>query len=383
MKKTDANIKFISMKTLTKQIDKPTGLSYVECRTCLFDASIVKILEDGECELCKLHYAQRAAGESESWDSVLAKIKKKGKGRKYDALVGISGGEDSSVLLYNAVKVWGLRVLAFHINNRTNRPQANNNIQVLRDKLNINFIEYFPAKDEYDDLTDSLLKAGVQDADIANDVHMAKLTFKIAKDNDIKCTLNGHSFREEGSSPKAWSFLDTTYLIDIYKKFTGKDLYYYDVLTLWDQVHAGLTGMLRVSPYHYDGHNRAEALNILKSWGWQGYGAKHNENIYTAMVGCFLLPNKFGIDKRITYLSAAIREGKMTKEYAREILSQPMEFNLNDLGEKKNHILHLINNYPPQPRSNYRMTNYKRIKPLLWLLVKFGVFPLSAYKKYA
>lgn len=352
-----------------------------ECRTCLFDSDIAKITEDGECEYCKLQEEQRNQAR-EPWEEVLSRIKKKGKGRKYDCLIGISGGEDSSVLLYLAVKVWNLRVLVLHINNRTNMPQATNNIKVLRDNLNVNFIEWFPAKQEYDELTDSLLKAGVQDADLANDVHMAKLTFKFAKDNDIKVTLNGHSFREEGSSPRAWSFLDTTYLLDIYKKFNHKDLYYYDVLTIWDQVHAGLIGMDRVSPYHHAEHGRAEILEKLKNLGWQSYGAKHGENIYTMYVGNHLLPNKFKIDKRRTYLSASIREGRMTKEEAKEILATPSEFQLNLLGDRKDHILRLADLSPIRPRSAYRQTNYKMLKPLFWLLLKFNVFPLSAYKKY-
>lgn len=368
-------------KTLTYEVHKEGVLKAIECRTCLFDSSVVEIKSDGECEMCKLHYALRDQAR-EPWDKVLARIKRKGKGRKYDALVGISGGEDSSVLLYLATQVWKLRVLAFHINNRTNRPAATNNIQVLRDKLNINFIEFFPAKQEYDELTDSLLKAGVQDADLANDVHMAKLTFKIAKDNDIKVTLNGHSFREEGSSPRAWSFLDTTYLLDIYKKFTGKDLYYYDVLTLWDQIHAGLIGMERISPYHYGHHDRETILKVLKAWGWKDYGSKHGENGYTAFVGNFVLPNKFHIDKRITYLSAAIRENKMSKDFAKEILKTPLEFDTKELGEVEAHLLHLVNSSPIRPRSDYKQTNYKKLKPLLWLLVKLKVFPLTAFKKY-
>lgn len=354
---------------------------YTECRTCLFDSSIAEILPDGECEYCKLQEAQRNQAR-EPWNKVIDRIKRKGHGRKYDCLVGVSGGEDSSILLYLATQVWKLRVLAFHINNRTNRPEATNNIQILRDRLNINFIEYYPAHQEYDELTDSLLKAGTPDCDIANDVHMAKLTFKLAKDNGIKVTLNGHSFREEGSSPKAWSFLDTTYLIDIYKKFTGKDLQFYDTLTLWDQVHAGLTGMLRVSPYHYGHHDREIILEILKSWGWQKYPHKHGENGYTCFIGNFVLPRKFGIDKRRTYLSAAIRENRMTKQFAKEILQTPLEFDTKELGEREEQLLHLVNSSPIRPRSAFKMTNYKMLKPLLWVLVKLNVFPLSAFKKY-
>jgi hypothetical protein len=338
-------------------------------------------MDDGECEYCKLHYAQRDQAR-DPWDKVLARIKKKGKGRKYDCLIGVSGGEDSSVLLYLAVKVWNLRVLVLHINNRTNRPQATNNIQILRDNLNVNFIEYFPAKQEYDDLTDSLLRAGVPDADIANDVNMSKLTWEFAKKNNIKCTLNGHSFREEGSSPRAWSFLDTTYLKDIYKRHTGKELYWYDTLTLWDQIHSAIIGMMRISPYHYADHNRAEILSKLKAMGWQDYGGKHNENIYTAFVGNYLLPRKFGIDKRRTYRSADIREGKITKEFAKELLETPAEFNLNDLGERKNHILRLSDYSPIKSRGEYKQTNYKRYRAIFWILLKFGVVPQSMYKKY-
>lgn len=371
--------------TLTQELAEKVEMlkKPIECPRCLFTSDIADIPTDGrQCNYCDLQDALRDQAR-EPWGNVVARIKRKGKGRKYDALVGISGGEDSSVLLYLAVKVWNLRVLVLHINNRTNRPQATNNIQILRDRLNINFYEFFPAKDEYDELTDSLLKAGVPDADLANDVHMSKLTFKLAKDNGIKVTLNGHSFREEGSSPKAWSFLDTTYLLDIYKRWNGKDLEKYEVLTLWDQVHAGLIGMERISPYHYADHGRAEVLKTLKSWGWQEYGSKHNENIYTAWIGNDVLPNKFGIDKRRTYLSAHIREGKMTKEFAKDILKTPSEFNLNDLGERKKHLVRLASISPIRPRTDYKMTNYKKLKPLLWVLVKMKVFPLTAYKKYA
>jgi len=369
------------MKPLTLPTTKAEDLTYVECRTCLFDATIATIHEDGVCEYCKLQTALREQAR-EPWDKVLARIKKKGKGRKYDCLIGISGGEDSSVLLYLAVKVWKLRVLVLHFNNRTNRREATNNIKVLTENLNVNFIEYFTAKTEYDELTDALLKAGVPDADLSNDVIMAKLTFQFAKDNGIKVTLNGHSFREEGSSPKAWSFLDTTYLQDVYYKFNEKHLEKYQVLTFWDQVHAAIIGMERISPYHYADHGRAEIIAELVKLGWKSYGAKHNENIYTAYVGNHLLPKKFGIDKRRTYLSAAIREGKMTKEYAKEILLTPSEFNMADLGVRRKIIEELSLSPVNMSRAGYKKTNYKKWKPLLWLLVKLKVFPLTAYKKY-
>lgn len=336
-----------------------------ECPRCLFTSDIANIVKT-QCEYCDLQDSLRNQAR-EPFINVVDRIKNKGKGKRYDCLVGISGGEDSSVLLFLTVKVWGLRPLVIHFNNRTNRPESNNNIKLLTEKLGVNFIEYYTDQIEYEKLTDALLKAGVPDADIGNDVIMSKLMYQAAKDNGIKYILNGHSFREEGSSPKAWSIIDYTYLNSVFKKFEGHDLRNYQLLTLWDQIWGAIIGIKQIRPFHYEDHGRAEVLNILKAWGWQDYGGKHNENIYTAFVGSYLLPRKFGIDKRRTYLSARIREGKITKEHARDILKHEPEFNLDDLGSRRDHVLHLVNSSPIRPRSDYKMTNFKRWKPVFWL----------------
>lgn len=352
-----------------------------ECPRCLFTEDMADIPEFGQCNYCDLQDALRNQAR-EPWENVLQRIKKKGKGKQFDCLVGISGGEDSSVMLYLAVKVWGLRPLVIHFNNRTNRPEADNNIVVLVNKLNVNFIEYFLDKGEYEALTDSLLKASVPDCDISNDVCMSKMMYTAARDNGIKYILNGHSFREEGSSPKAWSLIDYTYLNSVYKKWNGKDLVNYPLLTIWNQIWGALIGIKQVRPFHYLKIDRKAIFSELKSWGWQSYGAKHNENIYTAFVGNYLLPKKFKIDKRRTYLSAQIREGMISKEYAKEILEAKSEFNLDDLAERKVHILNLVNTYPIRDRNEYKTTNFKRLKPLFWVLMKLKILPSTAYYKY-
>ncbi|MES2621634.1 MAG: phosphoadenosine phosphosulfate reductase family protein, partial [Bacteroidota bacterium] len=132
--------------TISENVDLKT---IQDCRTCLFDSTIAKIYSDGECEYCKLQTQLRESSKQEDWSPLLTQIKQKGVGKKYDCLVGISGGEDSSVLLYLAVAVWGLRPLVIHFNNRTNRPEATNNIKVITEHLNVNFIEYFVDKGEY------------------------------------------------------------------------------------------------------------------------------------------------------------------------------------------------------------------------------------------
>lgn len=373
------------MKTqLLTHREKPT-LEVTECPRCLFTSDIAIVPESlyGQCNYCDLQDTLRAKARPEDWFPVLDKIKKSGKRKQYDSLIGISGGEDSSVLLYMATKLWGLRPLVIHFNNRCNRPEADNNIRVLTKELDVNFIEYFLDQNEYDKLTDSFLMAGVQDADIGNDIAMAKLMYTAARQYGIKYILNGHDYAREGSSPAAWSYMDAKYLQSVYRKWTGKELKNYPLYTFWDQILSALIGIKQVRPYHYMPNlDRKSILQILKAIGWKEYGAKHNENIYTAFVGGYLLPKKFNIDKRITYLSAQIREGYITKEYAKEILQEPSEFNLEDLGEKGAHILKLVNASPKGNRSYYAKYNFKKWKPLIWILAKLDIVPFSFYFKY-
>jgi hypothetical protein len=349
----------------------------VECKVCLFDSSISEIGEDGVCSYCKLQDTLRNESR-EPWSNVLDRIREKGRNNKYDCLIGISGGEDSSCMLYLAVKVWKLRPLVIHFNNRTNRPEADHNMKVITDHLNVNFVQYFPDKAEYEALCDACLRAGVPDADIVNDIAMAKLMYLAARENGIKYILNGHDFRNEGSSPKSWSLIDSTYLQSIYKK----PIVNYPLYTIKDQIMSGLLGIKQVRPYHYETHNRANILKSLFAIGYKDYGGKHNENIYTAFVGNWLLPRKFTIDKRRTYLSAQIREGYITKEYAKSQLTDFPKFNLDDLAERKDHVVGLADSSPIKPRTVYKATNFKKYKLIFWLLMKFKIVPYSFYYKY-
>lgn len=372
------------MKTLETPTLKKEDIKNIECKTCLFDWKIAKINDEtGVCEYCSLQEKLKQNADPAKLNPMLEKIKKSGKGKQYDCLVGISGGEDSSVLLYLAVKVWGLRPLVIHFNNRMNRPEADNNISVITRRLGVNFIEYFLDQKEYDDLTDAFLAAGVQDADIPNDIAMAKLMYSASRQYGIKYILNGHDYQHEGSSPTAWSYMDAKYVQSVYKKWTGRKLQNYPLYTFWDQIVSGLIGIKQVRPYHYmPNFNREEILKTLKSWGWKDYGGKHNENIYTAFVGNYLLPSKkFGIDKRRTYYSAEIREGFITKEYAKGKLLQPAEFDLDDLGERQFEILSLIN-LKKGRREDYDRYNFKTWRPLIWVLTKLKIVPYTFYKKY-
>ena len=341
------------------------------CKRCLFDSTIATIGEK-QCEYCDIHDALESQSKIENLAIELRKIKKH-KG-KYNCIMGISGGLDSSTLLYLAVKEWGLKPLVIHFDNNYNTEIAKQNMDNLINSLNVDAIYYRVNKHEYDTLNEAFLNAGTPDADIPNDIAMTKLMYDTADKYKIEYILNGHDFREEGSTPRAWTYMDAEYIRSVYKWYTNKTLTNYPLFTFKDQIYYTLKGIKQVRPFHY-GFNRKEAEDKMTYLcNWKTYGGKHCENIYTAFVGCELLPNKFGIDKRIVYLSAKLRSGLISRKEA-----------LKELSQKPKHNLKFNFTYPDtiRERSYFGKYNFKKYRILIWLLMKLKVIPFTFYVKYA
>ena len=351
-----------------------------ECPRCLFDESIALIL-DKQCEYCDLHdELERQANPSEL-KNVIAEIKIKGRDKKYDCIMGISGGIDSSTLLYTAVKYWDLRPLVIHFDNNWNTPEANHNMKGLVTKLNVDCITFHVNKAEYDRLNDAFLAAGVPDADIPNDIAMTKLMYDTAFKHGIKYILNGHDFRTEGSTPKGWTYMDAKYIESVYNKYTGLRLQNYPLFTFKDQLFYALIGIKNVRPFHYGFDRESMEAEMKRLINWQDYGGKHCENVYTEFVGSFLLPEKFGIDKRIVYLAAQVRSGKLSKEEAKEIFAKKSEFDFSKLGPSAERILRLVN-IRKGDRSNFDKYDFKKYRAFIYILAKLKVVPYTFYVKY-
>jgi len=351
-----------------------------ECPRCLFTEDIANISHK-QCEYCDLHDELQSKAIPDDLNNVLRKIRKAGDGNNYDCIMGISGGLDSSTLLYTAVRYWGLKPLVIHFDNNWNAPEAIHNMTMLIRKLNVDAIVYHVNKEEYDKLNESFLYAGVPDADIPNDIAMTKLMYQTAHMYKIKYILNGHDFRTEGSTPKDWTYMDAKYIQSVYRDYTGKDLKNYPLFTFKDQIFYGLKGIKNIRPFHYGFDRETMEQEMKRLIQWQDYGGKHCENVYTEFVGSWLLPNKFAIDKRIVYLSAQVRSGKLTKTQAREQLANKSEFDLGKLGAVEDKLMTLVN-LRINSRLKYDRYSFKKYKALIWLLAKMNVVPYTFYVKY-
>jgi hypothetical protein len=114
---------------------------------------------------------------------------------------------------------------------------------------------------------------------------------------------------------------------------------------------------------------------------WQDYGGKHCENVYTEFVGSFLLPSKFGIDKRIVYLSAQVRSGKLKKEEARELFNEKPTFDTTKLGAMEQRIMKLTS-IRKMDRKYFEKYDFKKYRAIIWILAKLKVVPYTFYIKY-
>lgn len=346
-----------------------------ECPRCLFTSDFAKIGAD-QCEYCDIHDTLEKQANPDDFQKQLAKVQK-AKG-KYNCIIGISGGKDSSAMLYAAVKWWKLRPLVIHFDNHWNTQIAKDNMTKLIRALNVDSIFYTVNKREYDTLNDAFLYAGVPDADIPNDIAMTKLMYDTADKYGIKYILNGHDFREEGSTPRGWTYMDAEYIRSVYRWYTQKELTNYPLFTFKDQIIYSLKGIKQIRPFHYMTDRTVLEAEMISFCDWRSYGGKHSENVYTEFVGAYLLPNKFKIDKRIVYLSAQVRSGMISKELAR------IHFNhkpVVDLAKFKGIDLSLITN-EKRTHKDFKTYNFKKLRPFIWIMAKMKIVPYTFYKKY-
>lgn len=294
------------------------------CTRCVMDSTDPDIIFDnsGICNHCKKYdELDVPAGK---FNDIIKEIKQSQKGKKYDCLIGLSGGVDSSFVAYNAVKA-GLSPLAFHLDNGWNTEIGNQNVKNIITKLNIPMETVTLEWDEFKDIQLSFLKASVPDLEIPTDHTLQAALHKMADKHRIKYILMGCNTKTESHVPSKWSqgYFDWKYIKSIHDQFGNVPLKTFP--------HMDLVALNRYSMKHkminvlnYLDYNKAKAMNIMeKEIGWKYYGGKHYESIYTRFYQGYILPVKFGFDKRKSHFSSLICAGQMTRLQAVEELKNP------------------------------------------------------------
>jgi N-acetyl sugar amidotransferase len=258
---------------------------------------------------------------------IVGEIKKSGKGKDYDCLIGVSGGVDSTYVAYKVLEL-GLRPLAVHFDNGWNSELAVKNIENTLNKLGIDLFTYVIDWQEFKSLQLAFLKASTPDGEIPTDHAILALLFKIANEKKIKYIINGNNFATEFVMPRTWSYghIDWRYISTINNLFGTTKLKDYPFITPFKYFYYSFLRRIRiVSILNYMPYNKAEAMELLRDkLDWKYYGGKHYESIYTRFYQGYILPEKFKIDKRKAHLSTLIFSGQITREEALKELEKPI-----------------------------------------------------------
>jgi N-acetyl sugar amidotransferase len=298
--------------------------------------SFIKFDENGICDHCHNFYEKIISfwknddSKKEELEALVRKIKKSGKGKEYDCILGISGGIDSSYTVYYTVKKLGLRPLLLHVDAGWNTPVSINNIKVLVDGLGLDLETFVVNWEEMKDLQLAFLKAQVPDADNPQDLAFFSVLYKYAAKNNIKYIITGGNFSTECiREPLEWGAYyatDITYVKDIHKKYGKKSLKYFPMLDIFHYkfFYRFFGGIKMIKLLDYIPYFKDAAMDELnKEFGWQPYKHKHHESYFTRFYESYWLPKKFGYDKRRAHFSSLILTGQMTREEALRRISEP------------------------------------------------------------
>lgn len=307
--------------------------AYQICTRCIMDTSDPEIQfdEQGVCNHCHDYdrlIRQRVIKGNEGLqylERLVEQIKRDGRGKPYDCLLGVSGGVDSTYVAYVAKKQFGLRPLAIHMDNGWDSELAVKNIEETLKRLGIDLYTTVLDWDEFKDLQLAFLKASTPDSEIPSDHAIWAVIGDMAEKSKVQYILSGFNVRTETHLPRAWSqgHFDWKYIQSVHKRFGKNKLKTFPHQGFFTYYRRLLT-LRRVDILNYLDYNKQEAMHLLENeLGWKYYGGKHHESIYTRFYQGYILPVKFGYDKRRSHLSSQICSGEITRDVALIELQKP------------------------------------------------------------
>lgn len=369
------------------------------CTRCIYDSHIphISFNNEGVCNYCiqydqmQQEYPTGKEGRK-ILEEYVAQMKRDGKNKPYDVVIGVSGGCDSSYMLHLAKKEFGLRVLAAHFDNTYNSRIAVENIDIVLSALDIDLYTYVTDNEEYQRIYKSFFRASVPEIDTPTDISLATTHYMAAAKYGIKHIWEGHSFRTEGISPPGWFYMDAKYVQTIHSQFGDGKIKSLPVLWMSKWIKwMVLNRIKKFRPLYYLDYDKQATKEFLsKEYGWQWYGGHHMENRTAYFVNNYYLPKKFNIDLRYSEFSALIRSGQMTRPEALVKIQEEKPFDPDILEEIKKRVgftdqdFEAIMNDTPKHFTHYKTykETFERLRPFFYLLYKTGYVTKSFYTKY-
>ncbi len=312
------------------------GRKYQICTRCVMDTTDPEIEFDdhGVCSHC-LNFDTNVkptwpsvGGDPVQLEAMIDAVKAYGKGKRYDCIIGLSGGIDSSFI---AVKVaeWGLRPLVVHVDAGWNSELAVMNIEQICRRLGFDLVTHVVDWEEMKDMQLAFLRSNLANQDVPQDHAFFAALYGYAEKSGIKYVINGSNFATESILPAPWGYdaMDATHVKAIHARFGSRPRGEFPVVSFFDLYvkYPFLLKMEVLRPLNLLPYNKEEAIRVLeRDYGWRYYGGKHYESRWTRFFQAYYLPYKFGYDKRKAHLSSLVVSGQMSRGDAIEALKAPL-----------------------------------------------------------
>jgi len=302
------------------------------CKRCVMDSSAPDISFDeaGFCNFCSdfvKSLDQRQLGDQlDDRIALIEEIKQNGKDLEYDCIVGLSGGIDSAYVLYQAIRN-GLRPLAVHLDNGWNSELAVGNIANLVRTLEVDLYTHVIDWEENRDLQRAFFKANVVDIELLMDNAMLALNYKMARRYRIRHILSGTNRSTEGMRmPNGWNWLkfDRRNIKNIQRRFGTMSIRTHPLISVLDFARYEFLHRIHWTPFldYFNYRKDAATEELSREIGYRPYPYKHYESIFTRFYQGYILPRKFGVDKRLLHLSTLVITGQMSRDEALMMLSR-------------------------------------------------------------
>ena len=368
------------------------------CSRCIMDTSVpnVRLDENGICNHCKLHdkleklYPLNEEGEKQL-HKIVERIKKSGRGKKYDCLVGISGGRDTCYCLYMTKKL-GLRPLAVHFDNGWDSEIAKTNLANILDKLDVELHTVVADWEESRELTNCTIRASLPYIDMTDDIGIVSALYRTAAKEGIQWIIHSHSFRTEGINPLKWNYMDGRLVRTIIKRFARMKLKHFQNVELrhffyW--VFFKRIKTFTMTNYYDDMGTEIDQL-LKDKFGWKDTGGWHFDNEIFGLQ-CFYSRKKFGFDWRICEYAALVRSKAMERDEALRLMQEIpviesakyVNYGLKKQGISQDEWKEIL---AAEPKYFTDYPTYypllKVLKPLIKLLGRLNILPGHTYEKF-
>ena len=313
---------------------------YQICKCCVMDTSDddIKFDSDGVCIRCNEYKTRilpewnHGKGHENELQAMIAEVKKRGEGKKYDCLFGLSGGLDSCYLLHLAVKQWGLRPFVIHIDTGWNLPETEENVKKIMDKLGVELHIEKMNWNEMREIQLAWFRTGLESLDAPQDHGYIALLDEYSCKMGIKYILNGYNIATEiVQDPAAWAkgagpSSDGTYMKDVMKKYCAIKIRKFPFTSgfkhkFWVPYVKGVKTLKPLNLVELTKDLMIKTL--MDEYGFKPYRQKHFENLLTKFLEGWWEPTRFKHDLRRAWLSSLVMTNQLTREEALKILEQP------------------------------------------------------------